>query len=101
LDKQPNFVFGLAGACADKIQLRFQKRGLAAAEPADFDDARFLRQLAKALNMSIMFFCLDTKTTKKALPSIFNFGRGGQAVQKVEDRSLLLCWFMIHRVGLR
>jgi hypothetical protein len=31
LDKQPNFVFGLARACADKIQLRFQKRSLAAA----------------------------------------------------------------------
>jgi hypothetical protein len=33
LDKQPNFVFGLAVACVDKIQLRFQKRSLAAAEP--------------------------------------------------------------------
>jgi hypothetical protein len=65
LDKQPNFVrqksdavFGLAGACADKIQLRFQKRirQLADAEPANFDDAGFLRQLAKELDMSIMFF---------------------------------------------
>jgi hypothetical protein len=51
LDKQPNFVFGLAGACADKIQLRFQKRSLAAAELANFDDARFLRLLAKALDI--------------------------------------------------
>jgi hypothetical protein len=56
LDKQPNFVFGLAGACADKIQLRFQKRSHAAAEPANFDDARFLRQYAKELGMNIMFF---------------------------------------------
>ena len=56
LDKQPNFVFGLAGACADKIQLRFQKRSLAAAEPATFDDARFLRQAANELDINIMFF---------------------------------------------
>ena len=56
LDKQPNFVFGLAGACADKIQLRFQKRSLAAAEPTTFDNARFLRQSAKELGMNIMFF---------------------------------------------
>ena len=48
LDKQPNFVFGLAGARADKIQLRFQKRSLAAAEPANFDDARFLQQSRKS-----------------------------------------------------
>ena len=32
LDEQPNFIFGLAGACADKIQLRFQKRSHAAVE---------------------------------------------------------------------
>jgi len=32
LEKQPNFIFGLVRACADKIQLRFQKRSLAAAE---------------------------------------------------------------------
>ena len=59
LDKQPNFVFGLAGACGrDKIQLRFQKRirQLADAEPANFDDARFLRQYAEELDMNIMFF---------------------------------------------
>jgi hypothetical protein len=36
----------------------FQKRirQLADAEPANFDDAGFLRQLAKELDMSIMFF---------------------------------------------
>jgi hypothetical protein len=56
LDKQPNFVFGLAGACADKIQLRFQKRSLAAAEPTPFDNAGFLQQSAKELDMNIMFF---------------------------------------------
>jgi len=32
LDKQHNFIFGLVGACADKIQLRFQKRSHAAEE---------------------------------------------------------------------
>ena len=32
LDKQPNFSFGLAGICAAKIQLRFQKRSPAAVE---------------------------------------------------------------------
>ena len=33
LDKQHNFIFGLAGAGADKIRLRFQKRSHAAVEP--------------------------------------------------------------------
>jgi hypothetical protein len=33
LEKQPNFIFGLAGACEDKIQLRIQKRSHAAEEP--------------------------------------------------------------------
>jgi len=65
LDKQPNFVFGLAvhvrlpaeaGEGRDKIQLRFQKRSLAPAEPTTFDDARFLQQSAKAIDMIGMFF---------------------------------------------
>jgi len=73
LDKQPNFVFGLAGACAPCLcRSGFAQAGtkfscvsksasaswrqLADAEPANFDDARFLRQYAKELGMNIMFF---------------------------------------------
>jgi len=64
-----NLILSLAwqGMCAvpspkrlragrDKIQLRFQKRSLAAEEPTTFDGARFLRQAVQELDMNIMFF---------------------------------------------
>ncbi len=68
LDKQHNFIFGVAGACADKIQLRFQKRSHAAAEPKNTLIAWAHTDGAQVVSRPVYFnvlFVLIQKRTKK------------------------------------
>jgi hypothetical protein len=54
-----------AGEGRDKIQLRFQKRSLAAEEPANFDDAPFLPLSTKQFDIN-----MTQKRTKKVKSQI-------------------------------